>query len=69
MYSINVKKFQNTPRNAKGIAAVAAKRTRLPDAFFERMDGDHAHALHPTKGVEAPECGSGYETRRVLDAP
>jgi hypothetical protein len=50
MYCINVKKFQNTPRGLDGRAAVTAIRTRLPDACFEVMSGDHVKVLHPTKG-------------------
>jgi hypothetical protein len=51
MECINVKKFQNMEgRGPDGRLPPAATRRRLPDSCFERMDGDHAHVLHPTKG-------------------
>ena len=51
MECLNVKKFQNMElRGPDGRIPAGAKRRRLRDACFERMDGDHVHVLHPTKG-------------------
>lgn len=51
MECFNVKKFQNMEdRGPDGRISAGAKRRRLPDVCFERMDGDHVHVLHPTKG-------------------
>jgi hypothetical protein len=51
MECINIQKFQNMrDRGPDGRLPAAAKRNRLPDSCFERMEGDHAHILHPTKG-------------------
>ncbi len=51
MDTLNTKKFQNTPRNANGIAPMGAKRVRLPQTAFEddSVPG-RSRSLHPTKG-------------------
>ena len=53
MYSINVKKFQNTPRNEQGIAAIGEKRIRTgqPDIPYSKPNSvKRVKLLHPTKG-------------------
>jgi hypothetical protein len=51
MECLNVKKFQNMEgRGPDGRLPPAAKRRRLSDSSFERMDGEYVHVLHPTKG-------------------
>jgi hypothetical protein len=51
MYSINMQKFQNTPRNDKGISGVGDKRIRLPQSAFEDdSTPGYSRVLHPTKG-------------------
>ena len=53
MYSINVQKLQNTPRNSQGIAAIGEKRIRTgqPDIPYTTPNGlKRVKLLHPTKG-------------------
>jgi hypothetical protein len=53
MESFNVKKFQNTPRNEKGIASIGAKRVRFepPVILYTKPSGTpRIKVLHPTKG-------------------
>ena len=51
MYTINTKKFQNTPRGENGKAVEGTKRLRLPDTAFEDTSiVGRTRVLHPTKG-------------------
>lgn len=51
MYSINLKKFQNTPRGPSGKAVEGEKRIRLPQIAFEDDSvAGRSRSLHPTKG-------------------